>query len=212
MAHLVKGLVDTVLQVFSKAFTDVYQLLNVTKHHSELLGRQQPCALHGTVKLLLDDPQVLAIARLSIQKLQDGFFAFRAQFRATFTHTLPTLLGGPIPHSTVWTGSLSLPGSEGGRGSLPSAGQTWADAAVHPFNLGSPASAVTARLAVLLLPLVAQAHHSTVGTQAADGAPAMLPRSSHTQPCLALLTWGLRVATNCCRSWREEVRFIVMIL
>lgn len=208
MGHLVKGLVDTILQVFSEAVVDVYQLLNVTKHHSELLSCQQRSALHGAVKLLLDDPQVLAVARLRIQKLQDGFFALGAQLGASFTHALSSLFGGPVPQSTVWTGSLSLPGSEGGRWSLPGAGQTWANAAVHPFHLGSSVSAVTARLAVLLLPLITEAHHSTVCTQAADGAPAMLPGSSHTKTSLALLTRGLRTATNCCWSWGERVRLI----
>lgn len=78
MFHLVKGLVDAVLEVFSEAVVDIYQLLNVTEHHRELLSCQQPSTLHGAVELLLDDPQVLAITRLRVQELQDGFFTFSA--------------------------------------------------------------------------------------------------------------------------------------
>lgn len=155
MCHLVKGLVDTILQVFREAVVDVYQLLNVAEHHRELLSGQQPGALHGAVKLLLDDPQIFSVARLCIQKLQNGLFALSAQLGATFAHALASLFGGAVPQSTIWTGPLSFPGSEGGRWSLPGAGQPWADAAVHPFHLGSPVSAVTAGLAVLLLPLIA---------------------------------------------------------
>lgn len=191
MGHLVKGLIDAVLQVFGEAFIDIYQLLNVAEHHGELLSSQQPGTLHGAVKLLFDDAQVLAVARLRVQKLQDGFLAFNAQLGATFAHALSPFFRGPVPQSTVRTRSLGLPGSQRGRRSLPGAGQTRPDAAVHSFHVGSPASAVTARLVVLFVALIAEAHHSAVCTQAADGAPAVLSGSSHAQDCLALLTGRL---------------------
>lgn len=208
MAHLVEGLVDAVLQVLREAVVDVDELLDVGEDHGELLGRQQPGALHGAVELLLDDAQVFAVARLRVEELQNGLLALGPQLGAALAHALAPLLGRAVPLAAVRARPLGLPGSGRGRGSLPGAGQAGADAAVHSLHLGPSASAVAARLAVLLLSLVAEAHHAAVSAQAADGAPAVLPGPGHTQTHLPLVPWGFGASADGGWGLMERTRVI----
>lgn len=208
MAHLVEGLVDAVLQVLGEAVVDVDQLLDVGEHHGELLGRQQPGALHGAVELLLDDAKVFAVTRLRVEELQNGLLALGPQLGAALAHALAPLLGGAVPLAAVRARPLGLPGSGRGRGSLPGAGQPGSDAAVHSLHLGPSASAVAAGLAVLLLSLVAEAHHAAVGAQAADGTPAVLPGPGHTQTDLPLVPWGFRASADGGWCWMERTEVI----
>jgi len=69
--------------------------------------------------------------------------------------------------------------------------------------------ALEAGLAVLVVSLVAQAHHAAVGAQAADGAPAVLGGASSSSTAAAavacpLLAPRLRVTPQGCGRWGGE--------